>query len=182
MLWSQYKLATIRHTEFLRKQNTGILNIANQNSNFRTLQTSKFQKQIPTGIFGIKHGIGITLPMGVAEIGTKNWNSQPSSLVPRVYPREGDWCAPVPYEIYIVAAVDVPNIPTGCHQAPSPEPPLGHLPQTLATCILVHVASLHAPLEALHQYLLFPVCQHHYREKVWLHLDHAPCRCPRQGD
>jgi hypothetical protein len=60
----------------------------------------------------------------------------------------------MPYEKYVVTAVDVPNIPTGCHQAPSPEPPLGHVPQTLAACILVHVASLHAPLEALHQYLL----------------------------
>jgi hypothetical protein len=102
-------------------------------------------------------------------------------LVPLVHPREGDWCAPVPYEIYVVAAVDVPNIPTGCHQAPSPEPPLGHVPQTLATCILVHVASLHAPLEALHQYLLSPACQHHYREEVWPCLDHAPCWHPRQG-
>jgi hypothetical protein len=28
-------------------------------------------------------------------------------LVPLVYSRAGDWCAPVPYEIYVVAAVDV---------------------------------------------------------------------------
>jgi hypothetical protein len=73
-------------------------------------------------------------------------------LVPLVYPRVGDWCAPMPYEIYIVAVVDVPNIPTGHRQAPSPEPPHGHLPQTLAVCILVHISSLHAPLEALHQF------------------------------
>jgi hypothetical protein len=59
--------------------------------------------------------------------------------VPLVYSRAGDWCTPMPYEIYIVAVVDVPNIPTGCHQAPSPEPPHGCLPQTLAMCILVHV-------------------------------------------
>jgi hypothetical protein len=45
MLWSQYKLATIIHTEFLRKQITGIPNFANQNSNFLTLQTSEFQKK-----------------------------------------------------------------------------------------------------------------------------------------
>ncbi len=45
MLWSQYKLATIRRTEFLRKEITGILNIANQNSDFLTLQTSEFQKK-----------------------------------------------------------------------------------------------------------------------------------------
>ncbi len=80
MLWSQYKLATIRRTEFLRKEITGIPNVANQNSNFLTLQTAEFQKKNPTGIFGIKHGIGIPLTMGVPEIGTKNWNSQPSII------------------------------------------------------------------------------------------------------
>ncbi len=64
MLWSQYKLATMRRSEFLRKQITGIPNIANQNSNFLTLQTSKFQKIIPTGIFGIYNGIGIPLTRG----------------------------------------------------------------------------------------------------------------------
>jgi hypothetical protein len=40
--------------------------------------TAEFEKKILTGIFGIKNGIGIPLPMGVPEIGTKNWNSQPS--------------------------------------------------------------------------------------------------------
>jgi hypothetical protein len=68
MLWSQYKLATIRRTEFLHKEITGIPNIANWNSNFLTLQTSKFPKRNPTGIFGIKNGIGIPLTMGVPEI------------------------------------------------------------------------------------------------------------------
>jgi hypothetical protein len=38
---------------------------------------SGIRKKNPTGIFGIKNGIGIPLPMGVPEIGTKNWNSQP---------------------------------------------------------------------------------------------------------
>jgi hypothetical protein len=84
----------------------------------------------------------VQAPVAVAHLG--------HPLFPLVYPREGDWCAPLPYEIYLVAAVDVPNILKGCHQALSPEPPLGHVPQTLATCILVHVASLHTPLEALH--------------------------------
>ncbi len=116
----------------------------------------------------------VQAPVAVAHLG--------HPLVPLVYPCEGDWCAPMPYEIYVVAVVDVPNIPTGRHQAPSPEPPLGHLPQTLATCILVHVASLHVPMEALHQYLLSPARQHHYREEVWPRLDHAPCWRPRQGD
>ncbi len=46
MLWSQYKLATIRRTEFLRKEITGIPNITNQNSVFLTLQTSEFQKKV----------------------------------------------------------------------------------------------------------------------------------------
>jgi hypothetical protein len=78
MLWSQYKLATIRRTEFLRKEITGIPNIANPNFNFLTLQTSEFQKKNPTGIFGIEHRIGIPLTMGVPEVGTKNRNSQPS--------------------------------------------------------------------------------------------------------
>jgi hypothetical protein len=77
MLWSQYKLATIRCTEFLRKEITQILNIANRNSNYLTLQTLEFQKKNPTGIFGIKHGIGSLLTMGVPEIGTENRNSQP---------------------------------------------------------------------------------------------------------
>ncbi len=45
MLWSQYKLATIRRTEFLRKEITRIPNIPNRNSNFLTLQTSEFQKK-----------------------------------------------------------------------------------------------------------------------------------------
>jgi hypothetical protein len=78
MLWSQYKLATIIHTEFRRKQITGILNFANWNSNCLTLQTSEFKKKIKTGIFGIKNGIIILLTMGVPEIGTKNQISQPS--------------------------------------------------------------------------------------------------------
>jgi hypothetical protein len=80
MLWSQYKSARIRRTEFLPKQITGIPNNANRNSDFLTLQTSEFEKKNPTGIFGIKNGIGILLPMGVQEIGTKNWNSQPSFM------------------------------------------------------------------------------------------------------
>jgi hypothetical protein len=82
MLWSQYKLATIRRTEFLRKEITGILNIANWNSDFLTLQTSEFQKKNPTVIFGIKNGIRIPLTMGVPEIGTKNRNSQPNFYNP----------------------------------------------------------------------------------------------------
>jgi hypothetical protein len=67
MLWSQYKLATKRVTEFLRKQITGIPNITNQNSDFLTLQTSEFQKKNPTRIFGIENGIRIPLTMGVPE-------------------------------------------------------------------------------------------------------------------
>ncbi len=77
MLWSQYKLAWIKCTEFLHKQITRILNFTNRNSNFLTLQTLEFLKN-PTGIFGIKNEIRIPFTMGVPEIGTKNWNSQPS--------------------------------------------------------------------------------------------------------
>jgi hypothetical protein len=48
-------------------------------SEFRFLKfsTAEFEKNFPTRIFGIKNGIGILLPMGVPEIGTENWNSQP---------------------------------------------------------------------------------------------------------
>jgi hypothetical protein len=46
MLWSQYKLATMRRTEFLREEITRFPNIANQNLGFLTLQTSEFQKKI----------------------------------------------------------------------------------------------------------------------------------------
>jgi hypothetical protein len=47
MLWRRYKSVTMRRTEFLRKEITGIPNIATRNSNFLTLQTSEFQKQYP---------------------------------------------------------------------------------------------------------------------------------------
>ncbi len=42
--------------------------------------TAEFKK-IPTGISGIKNGIGIPLLMGVPEMGTKNQNSQPRKNV-----------------------------------------------------------------------------------------------------
>jgi hypothetical protein len=59
MLWSQYKLATIRGSEFLCKQITGISNIASQNPNFLTLQTSEFQKKSDRNLWNQK----------------QNWNS-----------------------------------------------------------------------------------------------------------
>ncbi len=43
---------------------------------------SGIQKKNPTLIFGIENGIGILLTMGVPEIRTENWNSQPSSCTP----------------------------------------------------------------------------------------------------
>jgi hypothetical protein len=49
MLWSQYKLATMKRSEFLRKQITGIPNFAKWNPNFLTFQTSELKKN-PTGI------------------------------------------------------------------------------------------------------------------------------------
>jgi hypothetical protein len=39
---------------------------------FLNISTAEFKKKNPTGIFGIKNGIRILLPMGVPEIGTKN--------------------------------------------------------------------------------------------------------------
>jgi hypothetical protein len=38
-------------------------------------------KKNPSGDFGIVNEIRIPPPMGVPEIGTKNWNSQPRSRV-----------------------------------------------------------------------------------------------------
>jgi hypothetical protein len=45
---------------------------------FLNFSTAEFEKKNPTGIFGIKNGIRILLPMGVPEIGSENQNSQPS--------------------------------------------------------------------------------------------------------
>jgi hypothetical protein len=45
MLWSQYKLVTMRCSDFLQKQITRIPNFANWNSNFLTFQTSEFKKK-----------------------------------------------------------------------------------------------------------------------------------------
>jgi hypothetical protein len=42
---------------------------------FLNFLTAELEKKIPTGIFGIENGIRVPLPMGVPEIGTKNWNS-----------------------------------------------------------------------------------------------------------
>jgi hypothetical protein len=45
---------------------------------FVDFSTAEFKKN-PTGVSRIKTGIRILLPVGVPEIGTKNWNSQPRS-------------------------------------------------------------------------------------------------------
>jgi hypothetical protein len=76
MLWSQYKLATMRCSEFLCKQITGIPNFCKSEFQFSDFPDIGISKK--TGIFGIKNGIGIPLLLGVPEIRTKNWNSQPS--------------------------------------------------------------------------------------------------------
>ncbi len=52
----------------------------NRNSDFSAFQQQNSKKN-PTGIFGIKNIIKILLPMGVPEIRTKDWNSQPSLQV-----------------------------------------------------------------------------------------------------
>jgi hypothetical protein len=46
------------------------------------LFNSRILKKKMTRISSIGNGIGILLPMGVPEIGTKNWNSQPTSGAP----------------------------------------------------------------------------------------------------
>jgi hypothetical protein len=80
MLWSQYKLVTIIHTEFLRKQITEIPNFANRNSDFLTLQTSEFQKKSNQNLLNRKQNRNSPYK-GVPEIGTENWNSQPRFIV-----------------------------------------------------------------------------------------------------
>jgi hypothetical protein len=72
MLWSEYKIATIRHSEFLRRQITGIPNFANRNSIFLTFQKLEFQKKNLTRISGIRNRIGNLLLMGIPGIRTKN--------------------------------------------------------------------------------------------------------------
>jgi hypothetical protein len=58
----------------------GIPNFSDSEFQFLIFLTAEFEKNFPTGIFGIENGIGIPLAMGVPEIGTENWNSQPSTV------------------------------------------------------------------------------------------------------
>jgi hypothetical protein len=91
ILWRQYKLATIRHTEFLRKEITGIPNIAKSEFQFSDSPDIGISKKKLTEIFGIEHGIGILLTMGVPEIGNENQNSQPRPLS-RILSTDGPLC------------------------------------------------------------------------------------------
>jgi hypothetical protein len=76
MLWSQHKLATKRCTEFLCKKLPEFQKLQIGSPIFLLSRNWNFKKN-PTGIFRIVNGIGIPPPMGVPEIGSKNWNSQP---------------------------------------------------------------------------------------------------------
>ncbi len=76
MLWSQYKLATKRCTEFLCKKLLEFWKSQIGIPIFWLSRNWNFKKKL-TGIFGVVNGIGIPPPMGVPEIGTENWNSQP---------------------------------------------------------------------------------------------------------
>jgi hypothetical protein len=69
MLRHQYKLARMRSNEFLCQDITRIPNFANKNSNFSDFPEIGIKM---TRISGIRSRIGIPLPMGVPEIGTKN--------------------------------------------------------------------------------------------------------------
>ncbi len=70
----------------------------NQDSNFLTLQTSEFKNYYLTRIFGIKNGIGIPLTMGVPEIRTINWNSQPRSASALASAVSADWLIAPPLQ------------------------------------------------------------------------------------
>jgi hypothetical protein len=52
-------------------------------SDFRFVDflTAEFKEKNPARISGNENGIRILLPMGVPEIETKNWNSQPSFVM-----------------------------------------------------------------------------------------------------
>ncbi len=78
----------MRCTEFVPKENNGILNFPNRNYDMMTFQQWNSEK-ILTGIPGICNRIGIPLPMGVTEIGTENLNSQPSLAESLTYSLEG---------------------------------------------------------------------------------------------
>ncbi len=56
---------------------------------FLNYSTAEIEKNFPTGIFGIENGIGIPLTMGVPEIRTKNWNSQPRGTCRQKFWRDG---------------------------------------------------------------------------------------------
>ncbi len=61
----------MRGSEFLRKKNTGIPNIANQNSNFLTLQTSEFQKKNDRNLLNQKRNQN-----SAYDGGPRNWNQK----------------------------------------------------------------------------------------------------------
>jgi hypothetical protein len=65
----------MRSTEFLRNFFLEF-QISKLEFRFNDYSTAEFKKN-PTGISGIENGIGIPLPMGVPEIGTKNWDFHP---------------------------------------------------------------------------------------------------------
>jgi hypothetical protein len=69
MLWSQYKLATKRCTEFLCKKLLEFQKLQIGIPIFWLSRNRNFKKN-PTGIFGIINEIGIPPQMGVPEIGT----------------------------------------------------------------------------------------------------------------
>jgi hypothetical protein len=67
----------MRCTKFLRYFFSEF-QISESEFRFGDFSTAELKKK-PTRISGNENGIGILLPMGVPELGTKNWNSQPST-------------------------------------------------------------------------------------------------------
>ncbi len=81
MLWSQYKLETIRCSEFLRKEITGFPNISNRNSNFLTLQTYELKKKNGQNLRNRSRNRNSAYDGGPRNW-NQNWNSQPRLLLP----------------------------------------------------------------------------------------------------
>ncbi len=79
---------------------------------FLNFSTAEFEKNFLAGIFGIENEFRIPLPLGVPEIGTKNWNSQPSKSVPvhfeekimYQYILSQNWCPPTVKAVAVAAS------------------------------------------------------------------------------
>ncbi len=100
---------TIRRTEFLRTEITGIPNIVNRNSNFLTLQTSEFQKKLRRNLQNRKQNRN-----SAYDRGPRNWKQKSE------FPTKADCTIASHCAAFVIHPVDVPpplSIPAGCSVA-----------------------------------------------------------------